>query len=49
MKRDARRAARALAFHLLSAGVALIFVIPLWWMVVDSLRPLGLPPPRAVE
>lgn len=49
MKRDSRRAARALAFHLLSAGIALLFVIPLWWMVVDSLRPLGLPPPRAVE
>ncbi len=28
---------------------ALVFVLPLWWMVVASLRPVGLPPPRTIE
>lgn len=31
------------------AAVAFVFVLPLLWMVVVSLRPLGLPPPRTVE
>ena len=30
-------------------AVAFVFVLPLLWMVVVSLRPVGLPPPRTVE
>lgn len=30
-------------------AVAAIFVLPLLWMAVVSLRPIGLPPPRSVE
>jgi multiple sugar transport system permease protein len=39
-------------FWLLAAvaiAVAVVFVLPLLWMVVVSLRPVGLPPPRSVE
>ncbi|MGB0385380.1 MAG: carbohydrate ABC transporter permease [Ardenticatenaceae bacterium] len=35
--------------HLLGLAVALIFVLPLFWGVVASLRAPGLPPPRTVE
>ncbi len=27
----------------------LLFLLPLWWMIVASLRPIGLPPPRTIE
>ena len=30
-------------------GVAAVFALPLWIMLVGSLRPLGLPPPASVE
>ena len=30
-------------------GVALLFVAPLYWVVTNSLRPVGLPPPRLLE
>ncbi len=30
-------------------AMAFVFVLPLLWMVVVSLRPVGLPPPRTVE
>jgi multiple sugar transport system permease protein len=30
-------------------SVAVVFVLPLLWMAVVSLRPVGLPPPRSVE
>jgi multiple sugar transport system permease protein len=33
----------------IAISVAVIFVLPLLWMVVVSLRPVGLPPPRSVE
>ena len=29
--------------------VILLFMLPLWWMIVASLRPMGLPPPRTIE
>jgi multiple sugar transport system permease protein len=29
--------------------VVLLFILPLWWMIVASLRPIGLPPPRTIE
>jgi multiple sugar transport system permease protein len=30
-------------------ALVLLFVLPLWWMIVASLRPVGLPPPRTIE
>jgi multiple sugar transport system permease protein len=30
-------------------ALVLLFVLPLWWMIVASLRPMGLPPPRTIE
>ena len=30
-------------------ALTLLFVLPLWWMFVASLRPMGLPPPRTIE
>ncbi len=30
-------------------AIVLLFVLPLWWMIVASLRPMGLPPPRTIE
>ena len=30
-------------------GIALLFVAPLYWVVTNSLRPVGLPPPRLLE
>lgn len=35
--------------HSAALLVALIFVLPLIWAVITSLRPIGLPPPRALE
>lgn len=29
--------------------VILLFMLPLWWMIVASLRPIGLPPPKTIE
>jgi multiple sugar transport system permease protein len=29
--------------------VVLLFILPLWWMIVASLRPVGMPPPRTIE
>lgn len=29
--------------------VVAVFLLPLWWMIVASLRPVGLPPPRTIE
>jgi len=30
-------------------ALVLLFVLPLWWMIVASLRPMGLPPPKTIE
>ncbi len=35
--------------HLASVVVVLLFVLPLYWMVVAALRQPGLPPPRTIE
>ncbi len=35
--------------HLLAAGFSLLFLLPLYWMFVSSLREPGLPPPRTIE
>lgn len=40
-----RRGLRAAA----TLALVLLFVLPLWWMIVASLRPMGLPPPRTIE
>jgi len=45
MPPSARRGVR-IAATLLVIGV---FLLPLWWMFVASLRPVGLPPPRTIE
>jgi multiple sugar transport system permease protein len=29
--------------------IVLLFVLPLWWMIVASLRPMGLPPPNTID
>jgi multiple sugar transport system permease protein len=34
---------------LTTLAVILLFILPLWWMIVASLRPIGLPPPRTIE
>ncbi len=30
-------------------AILLLFVLPLWWMIVASLRPVGLPPPKTIQ
>lgn len=35
--------------HLLAAGISFLFLLPLYWMLVSSLREPGLPPPRTIE
>src|SRR5215216_2905236 len=35
--------------HAVSIAIAVIFVIPLVWLVSASLRQPGLPPPRVIE
>lgn len=35
--------------HLLAIGISLLFLLPLYWMFVSSLREPGLPPPRTIE
>ncbi|HSN73790.1 MAG TPA: carbohydrate ABC transporter permease [Anaerolineae bacterium] len=30
-------------------AIVLLFVLPLWWMIVASLRPMGLPPPKTIQ
>jgi multiple sugar transport system permease protein len=39
----------AIRYHPLRAAVALLFVLPLIWVVSFSLRKPGLPPPRSIE
>jgi multiple sugar transport system permease protein len=47
-RRVLRGLARALRF-LLRLAVAGLFLLPLWWVLVASLRPLGLPPSPTLE
>lgn len=35
--------------HLLALLVTAVFLLPLLWMAVNSLRPVGLPPPQSIE
>jgi multiple sugar transport system permease protein len=48
MPKVLRTLARALHYLLLLA-VSGLFLLPLWWMLVASLRPLGLPPSPTLE
>ncbi len=38
-----------LLWQVAAMSMALIFVTPLFWVLTNSLRPVGLPPPRALE
>lgn len=49
MGRRRRRQIRFSALAVVGVATAVLFVLPLFWMIVVSLRPLGLPPPRTVE
>ena len=49
MSPAARASRTVVGRHLIPAVVALVFVSPLWFMVVGSLRPTSLPPPRTLE
>lgn len=44
-----RARAHTLARVAVAGVVAFVFMLPLLWMVVVSLRPVGLPPPRSIE
>lgn len=35
--------------HLAAAAISLLFLLPIYWMLVSSLREPGLPPPRSIE
>jgi ABC-type sugar transport system permease subunit len=48
-RRRHRALASRLLWHLTCAALALLFTLPLYWMLTASLRPPGLPPPRTVE
>lgn len=45
MPRKARRGLH----RAVTLALVLLFVLPLWWMFVASLRPVGLPPPKTIE
>ena len=47
--RSRRNRVRWVVLAIIGLAVAFVFVLPLLWMVVVSLRPVGLPPPRTVE
>lgn len=49
LPRSRRDRIRFLALAGVALAVAVVFVLPLLWMTVISLRPVGLPPPRTVE
>ena len=38
-----------LLWQVAALSAALLFVAPLYWVLVNSLRPVGLPPPRTLE
>jgi multiple sugar transport system permease protein len=44
-----QRAIRGLRGHVVPLLVAVLFLLPLWWMVTASLRTPGLPPAQTVE
>lgn len=44
-----RKRMRAFAYHTLSTLILILFVLPLAWMILTSLRQPGLAPPRTIE
>lgn len=44
-----RTPAHLIASAVIGAATALLFILPLFWMVIISLRAVGLPPPRTAE
>ena len=44
-----RPPAHFIAAAVMGAATALLFILPLFWMVIISLRAVGLPPPRTIE
>ncbi|MEP7356866.1 MAG: carbohydrate ABC transporter permease, partial [Anaerolineales bacterium] len=49
MRNSSRRLAGVVARQAASAALAFVFVVPLVWMVVGSLRATGLPPARGFQ
>ncbi len=47
--RQIKKLVRATSYHLITGGITLIFIVPLLWMLANSLRTVGLPPPVRVE
>ncbi|MCB0129089.1 MAG: carbohydrate ABC transporter permease, partial [Caldilineaceae bacterium] len=43
-----RRFGATLGYHLVAAALALLFVTPLVWVLANSLRTVGLPPPAQI-
>lgn len=48
-RRDSRRRSLAILYYLTASSVALLFLLPLIWILAASLRQTGLPPPRGIE
>ena len=46
---DSRPVTRLVGRFLVPAALAAVFAAPLWFMIVGSLRPTTLPPPRTLE
>lgn len=40
---------RKVLWHGIALSLALLSILPLYWVMISSLRPVGLPPPRTVE
>lgn len=49
MPRPTERRLRRLVFHLAGVLVTLACLLPLYWVLVASLRPPGLPPPESLQ
>jgi multiple sugar transport system permease protein len=47
--RRGRQFIRTAGYHLLATVLTLLFVVPLFWVLANSLRTVGLPPPAQVE
>lgn len=49
MRPVVRPVLRRMLWQVVAVSAAILFVAPLLWVVTSSLRPVGLPPPRALE
>lgn len=49
MRRTHHISLAAWGWQLVAGGLALLFVLPLYWLFTSALRPAGSPPPRTVE